>query len=101
MVRWSSHLGSLGRLTRAVFAAGALLTLLGGVVLGAFHHHTGTGTDAHCVVCALAGTHATSPPQAPVPAPPQLLHARATTLGFARPARVELRHSTARAPPLA
>ena len=40
MVRWSSPLGSLGRLTRVLVAAGALLALLTGGVVSAPHHHT-------------------------------------------------------------
>ena len=94
-------MGSLGRLTRAAVFAGAWLALLGGMVIGEFHHHAGTDSDAHCVVCALSGAPSASPPRAPEPTPPELQPVRPATSPSLRPAVAELRHTSARAPPQA
>lgn len=101
MVRWSSPLGSLGRLTRWVVTAGALFALLGGGLAGAFHDHANHEPDGHCVVCALVGTPADSSPAAPTIAPALPAITWSAPPVAKRTASAESRLTFARAPPIA
>ncbi len=98
---WNGGLKPLGRLSRLVVTAGALFVLLSGLVLSALHHHSNNEAAGHCVICALAGVHASSPPRSPEVGTPQLQQARPAAVLAERPTAIVLPHTPARAPPTA